>query len=241
MTRNQFITNTALFTGASLLKGNDVFSATLNESGMDKLTDETGKFVLGALPYSDTFLEPFMPADVLKLHYTAHHGGAVNTANKATGLIKSALETGNFEGVDYWTKKLSLHLSSHVLHTIFWTNITNKKNEPTGDLLKRIEKDFGSFDKMKVQLSQHSKNVDGNGWGLLGFHPQSNRLMILEVENHEKLTIWGIVPLMVVDVWEHAYYLKYKNKRADFVDELFNYMNWDNAAQRLEIALKMGK
>ncbi len=95
MTRNQFITNTALFTGASLLKGNDVFSATLNESGMDKLTDETGKFVLGALPYSDTFLEPFMPADVLKLHYTAHHGGAVNTANKATGLIKSALETGN--------------------------------------------------------------------------------------------------------------------------------------------------
>lgn len=241
MTRKQFITNSALFSGASLLSGNDIFSTTLNESSMDKLTDETGKFVLGALPYSDTFLEPFMPADVLKLHYNAHHGGAVNTANKATGLIKSALESGNFEGVDYWTKKLSLHLSSHVLHTIFWTNITNKKVEPKGELLKRIEKDFGSFDKLKIQLSHHSKNVDGNGWGLLGFHPQSNRLMVLEVENHEKLTVWGIVPLMVVDVWEHAYYLKYKNKRADFVDELFNYMNWDNAAQRLEIALKLSK
>jgi Fe-Mn family superoxide dismutase len=94
---------------------------------------------------------------------------------------------------------------------------------------------------MKVQLAHHSKNVDGNGWGLLGFHPQSNRLMILEVENHEKLSIWGIIPLMVVDVWEHAYYLKYKNKRADFVDELFNFMNWDNAAQRLEIGLKLSK
>jgi Fe-Mn family superoxide dismutase len=127
MTRNQFLSNTALLTGASLLKGNDIFSATLNESGLDQLTDSTGKFVLGALPYSDTFLEPFMPADVLKLHYTAHHGGAVNTANKATGLIKSALETGNFEGVDYWTKKLSLHLSSHVLHTIFGQILPTKK------------------------------------------------------------------------------------------------------------------
>lgn len=239
MNRTEFLQKSALTTGVGLLAGNDVFSASLAESGMDKLTDETGKFVLGALPYSDTFLEPFMPADVLKLHWTAHHGGAVNTANKATGLIKSALETGNFEGVDYWTKKLSLHLSSHVLHTIFWTNITNKKIEPTGDLLKRIDKDFGSFDKMKVQLLHHSKNVDGNGWGLLGYHPQSNRLMILEVENHEKLAVWGIVPLMVVDVWEHAYYLKYKNKRADFVDELFNFLNWDNAAERLALALKI--
>jgi Fe-Mn family superoxide dismutase len=241
MTRNQFLKNTSLITGASILSGKDVFSATLAEGGIDKLIDETGKFVLGSLPYSDTFLEPFMPSDVLKLHYSAHHGGAVNTANKATDLLKKALESGNFEGVDYWTKKLSLHLSSHVLHTIFWTNITNKKTDPKGDLLKRIEKDFGSFDKMKVQLAHHSKNVDGNGWGLLGYHPQSDRLMILEVENHEKLTVWGIVPLMVVDVWEHAYYLKYKNKRADFVDELFNFMNWDNASQRLEIALKISK
>ena len=90
-------------------------------------------------------------------------------------------------------------------------------------------------------LLHHSKNVDGNGWGLLGFHPMSNRLVVLEVENHEKLTVWGIVPLMVIDVWEHAYYLKYKNKRADFVDELFNFLNWDNAAERLELALKISK
>ena len=90
-------------------------------------------------------------------------------------LLNKALETGNFEGVDYWTKKLSLHLSSHVLHTIFWTNSTNKKMLPTGELLKRIEKNFGTFDKMKAQLSHHSKSVDGNGWGLLGYHPQSDR------------------------------------------------------------------
>jgi Fe-Mn family superoxide dismutase len=241
MNRTEFLQKSSLATGLGLLAGNDVFSASLLEGGIDKLTDTSGKYMLGALPYADTFLEPFMPADVLKLHYTAHHGGAVNTANKATDLLNKALETGNFEGVDYWTKKLSLHLSSHVLHTIFWTNITNKKMLPTGELLKRIEKNFGTFDKMKAQLSHHSKSVDGNGWGLLGYHPQSDRLLVLEIENHEKLGIWGIVPLMVVDVWEHAYYLKYKNKRADFVDELFNFMNWDNAAERLEIALKISK
>jgi len=241
MNRKDFLQKTSLITGASFLAGNDVFSASLAESGIDKLTDEQGNFILGALPYSDTFLEPFMPADVLKLHWTAHHGGAVNTANKATGLIKKALEVNNLEGADYWTKKLSLHLSSHVLHTIFWTNITNKKTEPKGELLKRIEKDFGTFDKLKMLLLHHSKNVDGNGWGLLGFHPMSNRLVVLEVENHEKLTVWGIVPLMVIDVWEHAYYLKYKNKRADFVDELFNFLNWDNATERLEIALKISR
>ena len=87
-----------------MLNGRDIFSATLNESKLDKLTDETGKFVLGALPYSDTFLEPFMPADVIKLQYTAHHGNAVNTANKAAEIIKNASEVGNFEGFDYWTK-----------------------------------------------------------------------------------------------------------------------------------------
>ncbi|WP_229311143.1 superoxide dismutase [Larkinella soli] len=241
MNRQEFFQKSALITGAALLTGNDVFSAGLAEGGMDRLTDATGKYVLGPLPYADGFLEPFMPADILKLHYTAHHGGAVNTANKATDLLKTARETGNFEGVDYWTKKLSLHLSSHVLHTIFWTNLTNRKTEPKGELLRRIEKDFGTFDKMKAQLAHHSKNVDGNGWGLLGYHPQSDRLHVLEVENHEKLTVWGIVPLMVVDVWEHAYYLKYKNKRTDFVDELFSYMNWDNAAQRLETGLKISK
>lgn len=241
MNRNEFLHKTGLVSSAVLLTGNDIFSATINESKLDILTDPLGKYVLGALPYSDTFLEPFMPADVLKLHYTAHHGGAVNTANKATDFLEKALDSGNFEGIDFWTKKLSLHLSSHVLHTIFWTNITNKKTEPKGDLLKRIDKDFRSFDKLKTQLIHHSKNVDGNGWGLLGYHPQSNKLMVLEVENHEKLTVWGIVPLMVIDVWEHAYYLKYKNKRADFIDELFNFLNWDNASDRLEIALKLTK
>jgi Fe-Mn family superoxide dismutase len=241
MNRTDFLRKTSVATGVGLLTGHDAFSAALLEGGLDKLTDASGKFVLGPLPYADTFLEPFMPAEILKLHYTAHHGGAVNTANKATELLNKAFETGQTDGIDYWTKKLSLHLSSHVLHTIFWTNLTNRKTEPTGELLRRIGRDFGTLDKMKARFNHHAKAVDGNGWGLLGYHPASDRLLVLEVENHEKLTVWGIVPLLVVDVWEHAYYLKYKNKRADFVDEVFNYLNWENAAQRLDVALRLVK
>ena len=239
MKREDFLKKATLATGITMLTGKDAFSANLLESGLDKLTDAQGNYALGALPYKANSLEPFMPEENLMLHYTAHHGGAVKTANKATEMVKKALDTQNLEGVDFWTKKLSLHLSSHVLHTIFWTNLSAKKTEPKGDLLKRIEKDFGTFDRMKMLLIHHSKNVDGNGWGLLGYLPSTDKLIVLEVENHEKLTLWGIVPLMVIDVWEHAYYLKFKNKRADFVDELFGFLNWDNAAERLAIALKM--
>ncbi|UKJ06211.1 superoxide dismutase [Solitalea lacus] len=173
------------------------------------------------------------------MHYTFHHGGAVKGANKDLQQIQAALQTGNLETVDYWTKKLSYHLSSHILHSIFWTNLTNKKNDPTGNLLKRIERDFGSYDKLKGYLSKISKDVDGNGWGILGYQPYTDKLTLLQCENHEKLTQWGVIPLLVIDVWEHAYYLKFKNKRNDFVDNLFNIINWGIVAQRLDIALKL--
>ena len=119
--------------------------------------------------------------------------------------------------------------------------MTNKKNDPKGELLKRIEKNFGSFEKLKALIAATSKNVDGNGWGILAYQPYSDSLIVLQCENHEKLTQWGAIPLLVIDVWEHAYYLKYKNKRTDFVDALFNIINWDNVAQRLNTAIKIIK
>ena len=104
---------------------------------------------------------------------------------------------------------------------------------------KRIEKSFGTYDKLKALISETSKNVDGNGWGIIGYQPYSDSLTIMQCENHEKLTQWGVVPLLVIDVWEHAYYLKYRNKRADFVDACFNILNWDNVAERLDGVLKL--
>lgn len=239
MNRKDFLKAGSLAGAASLLTVNNAFAKNLADNDIDKLVDANGNYLHQPLPYAENFLEPYMDAETTHLHYTFHHGGAVKAANKDLQMIKKAMDESNFETVDYWTKKLSYHFSSHVLHSIFWTNLTNKKTDPTGDLLKRIEKDFGSYDKLKAYLAATSKNVDGNGWGILGYQPYADKLTILQCENHEKLTQWGVIPLLVIDVWEHSYYLKYKNKRTDFVDAMFNIINWDNAAQRLNSAVKL--
>lgn len=241
MDRKEFLTTGAILTGATILPTNSVFSEIANNNGIDKLTDENGNFIHQPLPYNTGHLEPYMDAETLHLHHTYHHGGAVKGANKDIEMIKKAVDSGDLTLTDYWTKKLSYHFSSHILHTIFWTNLTNKNTEPTAYLFKRIEKDFGSYEKMQGLIAKISKSVEGSGWGILAYQPFSDKLVVLQCENHQKLTVWGAIPLLVIDVWEHAYYLKYKNKRADFVDALMNIINWDNVAQRLDIALKLTK
>ena len=239
MKRNEFLTNTMILGGASLLPTNSVFAQNLKETGMDKLTDADGNFALQPLPYTETFLEPSMDQETLHLHYTFHHGDAVKAANKDLAEVKKAIDANSLDTVDYWTKKLSFHLSSNIHNTIFCTTHTNKKSDPTGELLKQIEKDFGSYDKFKLLIAKTSKGVDGNGWGILGYQPYTQKLTVLQCENHEKLTQWGVIPLLVIDVWEHSYYLKYRNRRAEFVDNLFPIVNWDNVAQRFGVAKKI--
>lgn len=239
MERKKFIASGLSLGALSVLPTSSLFAQSLNELKTDKLTDDKGEFALQPLPYKFEFLEPHMDAETVNLHYTFHHGGAVKGANKDMQMIKKAMDENNLETVDFWTKKLSYHFSSHALHSIFWTNLTNKKTDPKGELLKRIEKDFGNYERLKGYIAATSKNVDGNGWGILVYQPYADKLSVIQCENHEKLIQWGAVPLLVIDVWEHAYYLKYKNKRGDFVDALFNIINWDNVAQRLDAVFKL--
>ena len=239
MDRKQFLTASGALAAVSVLPTNSVLAQHYADNGIVRLTDTNGHFIQLPLPYNKNFLEPKMDEETVYLHHTFHHGGAVKAANTDVEMISKALQGNNLETIDYWTKKLSYHFSSHVLHTIFWTNLTNKKTDPSGELLKRIEKDFGSYDLLKTYLAKTAKDVDGNGWGILGYQPYSDKLTILQCENHEKLTQWGVIPLLVVDVWEHAYYLKYRNKRNDFVDTLFGMINWDNVADRLNTSLRI--
>lgn len=241
MDRKDFLKKGLVLGGTTLISADSLFSQTLTENNIDRLVDKDGNFIHQPLTYSNNHLEPYMDEETLYLHYTFHHGGAVKGANNDLQMIKKAMDDNNLETIDFWTKKLAYHLSSHILHSVFWTNLTNQPTNPTGDLMKRMEKDFGSYDKLKMYLAKTAKDVDGNGWGILGYQPYTDKLTILQCENHEKLTQWGVIPLLVIDVWEHSYYLKYKNKRADFVDNLFNIINWDNAALRLENALKLTK
>ncbi len=238
MNRNTFIKTTAILGTTSILPTSNVFSQSLQQSAMDKLTDTDGNFALLPLPYHENFLEPQMDQETLHLHYTFHHGDAVKGANKDLQMVRKAMDDNNLETIDYWTRKLSYHLSSHILHTIFWTNLGNKKTDPAGALLRQIEKDFGTYEKLKLLIAKTSKGVDGNGWGILGYHPSTDKLTVLQCENHEKLTQWGVIPILVIDVWEHSYYLKYRNRRAEFVDNLFAIINWDNAAERYNAAVK---
>lgn len=239
MNRKNFLKAGTLAGAATLIGTNNAFAQNLASNNIDKLADANGNYIQQPLPYNENFLEPHMDAETMHLHYTFHHGGAVKAANNDLIKIRKALDDNNLETVDYYTKKLSYHFSSHILHSIFWTNLTNKKLSPAGDLLKRIEKNFGSYEKLKIYLSKTAKDVDGNGWGILGYQPYADKLTVLQCENHEKLTQWGVVPLLVIDVWEHAYYLKYKNKRSDFVDTMLQIINWDNVSDRLNTALKL--
>jgi Fe-Mn family superoxide dismutase len=241
MDRKKFLQNSLIIGGATVLPANSLLAVNANENGIDMLVDKEGNFSLHTLPYKEDSLEPYMDAETMHLHYTFHHGGAVKAANIDLQKIREALDNNTLEIVDFWTKKLSYHFSSHILHTIFWTNLTNNQTSPAGDLIKRIEKNFGSYEKLKTYLATTSKNIDGNGWGILGYQPYSDSLTVLQCENHEKLTQWGVIPLLVIDVWEHSYYLKYKNKRSDFVDALFNIIDWDNVSRRLDVAVKLTK
>jgi Fe-Mn family superoxide dismutase len=239
MERKDFIKAGVLTTGLFLLDKNSAFARAADD-GLDQLTDEKGQFQQAPLPYSFNHLEPYMDEETLNLHYKFHHGGAVKGANKDLAEIRTALDGNSVETVDFWTKKLSYHFSSHILHTIFWTNLTNRKTAPMGKLLQLIERDFGTYDKLKAYIAETAKNVDGNGWGILAWQPYAKKLTIMQCENHERLTQWGAIPILVIDAWEHAYYLKYRNKRADFVDALFNIIDWDNVAMRLNAAMKIG-
>lgn len=239
MNRHEFLRNSVLLGGALALNQQTAFAKNLETNGIDKLVDAAGNFVHNPLPFSENALEPYMDAETLHLHHTFHHGNAVKAANKYQGKIQECLSKGDFDNADFYTKKLTFQSSSHILHSIFWTNLSVTPTQPKGELLRRIEQKFGSFDKLKALLAYLSKNVEGNGWGILGYQPYFDSLTVLQCENHEKLTQWGVIPLLVIDVWEHAYYLKWRNKRDGFVDNLFSIINWDNVAERLEQATKI--
>ncbi|HZW87156.1 MAG TPA: superoxide dismutase [Gallionella sp.] len=203
---------------------------------MDKLTDSSGKYVAGPLPFAFDTLEPVIDARTVELHYTFHHKPAAAAANKAEEALAKARDSNDFSLVKHYEKELAFQLSSHILHTIYWTNLSGKGGEPKGALAKAISAEFDFFDKFKAHLIAASTTIESSGWGLLGYHSVTKKLMILQCENHHKLTAWGIQPLLLLDVFEHAYYLKYQNRRAEYLNNLFAIINCDHVVERFDAA-----
>jgi Fe-Mn family superoxide dismutase len=235
-TRRTFLHNTATV-GAGVLLAQSRSAHAAEVSGyVDRLTDADGKYVAGPLPFAYDALEPVIDARTVELHYNFHHKPAVAAANKAEEALAKARDSNDFSLVKHYQKELAFQLSSHILHTIYWTSISGKGGEPKGDLAREIDKNFGSYAKFKAQLVAATIAVEASGWGLVGYHPATGKLMVLQCENHHKLTAWGIQPVLILDVFEHAYYLKYQNRRNEYVNQLFSIINWDNAALRLQAA-----
>jgi Fe-Mn family superoxide dismutase len=194
---------------------------------------------LPPLPYPYDALEPYIDEQTMRLHHDIHHAGYVKGLNNAEEKLAQAREAGNYALVKHWSREAAFHGSGHLLHSIFWPNMiaaSQAKAGPEGALAEAIDHDFGSFDAFKAQFQAASGAVEGSGWGILAYRPDDDSLVILTAEKHQNLTQWGVIPLLVLDVWEHAYYLKYQNRRGEYVQNFFNIINWDDVATRYEKA-----
>jgi Fe-Mn family superoxide dismutase len=195
------------------------------------------KYVLPDLPYKYNALEPAISEQIMQLHHDKHHAAYVNGANAALEKLEKGRAVG-LKDVDVKAilRDLAFNASGHVLHSLFWTNLSPKGGKPGGNLADQINKDFGSFDVFKLQLSNAAKTVEGSGWAILAYDPLSEQLLTLQAEKHQNLTVQGSIPLLVLDVWEHAYYLQYKNDRGAFVDKLWDVVAWSDVEARFEKA-----
>jgi len=191
------------------------------------------------LPYAYDALEPYIDAQTMHLHHDIHHAAYVAGLNNAEAKLAEARQASDFSLVKHWSREAAFHGSGHLLHSIFWPNMIaapQAKAAPDGTLAEAINRDFGSFEAFKAQFTAASVAVEGSGWGILAYRPDDDALVILTAEKHQNLTQWGVAPLLVLDVWEHAYYLKYQNRRAEYVKNFFNIINWDDVAARYEAA-----
>ncbi len=193
---------------------------------------------LPPLPYAYNALEPYYDEQTIRLHHDIHHAGYVKGLNAAEEALAAMLKSGDFANAKKVCADLAFHGSGHILHTMFWTNMRpDGGGQPTGQLAPAIGKQFGSFDAFKGLLVAATNSVAGSGWGILAHRRMDDALVILQAEKHENLTQWGVTPILVLDVWEHAYYLKYQNKRPEWTAAFMDHLvNWDDVAARLRAA-----
>uniref|UniRef100_A0A4D5R9L3 Superoxide dismutase n=1 Tax=Scolopendra viridis TaxID=118503 RepID=A0A4D5R9L3_SCOVI len=194
------------------------------------------KHTLPSLQYEYNNLEPAISAEIMTLHHSKHHAAYVNNLNIAEEKLKEALKEDNIKAAIALQPALKFNGGGHINHTLFWKMLSPKGGGlPSGELLQFIKRDFGSFDNFKTELTTLSVNVQGSGWGWLAFNPITKRLQLASTANQDPLfPTTGLTPLLGIDVWEHAYYLQYKNVRADYVNNIFNVINWGYIAKRLE-------
>ena len=200
-----------------------------------------GGHILPALPYAYNALEPIIDERTLHIHHDKHHRKYVDDLNAAEKNAETMRGSNDFSSINLIEQELAFNGSGHILHSIYWTVMTSSSSGGTlgSATTALIANYFGRFDKFKEQFITAALKVPGSGWAILGYNPYFKRLELLQAQKHENITQWGIIPILVCDVWEHAYYLKYQNDRENFINVWWQLINWKEVENRLIYALQV--
>lgn len=194
-----------------------------------------GKHKLPPLPYAYDALEPIISEQTLHFHHDVHHKTYVDDLNKTELDLQAAREKNNYAHILELENKLSFNGSGHILHSLYWTNMATVGHggslSPT--LASMIKSYFGTPDAFKAQFITATLRVQGSGWGILVYNPAFGRLEILQCEKHQNFTLWGVIPLLVCDVWEHAYYLDYHYDRTNYINKWWQLVDWISVSERM--------
>lgn len=199
-----------------------------------------GAYSLPDLPFDAAALEPHMSGKIVELHHDKHHAAYVKNANAALEQLDESREKGDSTRLAALERTLAFNLSGHILHSIFWSNLVpGGAEKPKGALAEAIDRDFGGFPKFRKQLTQVAGSIMGSGWAALVWEPLGRRLLTTQIYDHQSNLSQGGVPLMVIDAWEHAYYLQYHNKKEDFFEAIWSLWSWEDVAARFQAATKL--
>jgi len=211
-----------------------------NDSFSTPFTSTSQSYKLPDLPFDYQELEPFVNKEIMEIHHKKHHQTYVTNLNAALEKYDAAASSHDIATAIALQGAIKFNGGGHVNHSIFWTNLSPPKKNggvpPQGDLAKRIDQQFGSLDKFIEKFNTTTGAVQGSGWGWLGYDAAEDRLKIATCANQDPLSTLGLVPLLGIDVWEHAYYLQYKNARPDYLKSIWKVVNWKNVEERLQQA-----
>ena len=195
------------------------------------------EYTLPDLDFDYSALEPHISGEINELHHSKHHAAYVAGANTALEKLAAARENDDHGSIFLFEKNLAFHLGGHVNHSIWWKNLSpNGGDKPEGELSAAIDDQFGSFDKFRAQFTAAANGLQGSGWAVLGYDSLGKKLLTFQLYDQQANVPLGIIPLLQVDMWEHAFYLQYKNVKADYVKAFWNIVNWQNVADRFAAA-----
>jgi Fe-Mn family superoxide dismutase len=195
-------------------------------------------YALPDLPYDYGALEPHISGSIMELHHAKHHQAYVKGANDAIDQLAEARDTGSIgRTVNLLEKNLAFNLAGHVNHSVFWPNMSpDGGDKPDGELGAAIDEFFGSFDAFRAHFTANALGIQGSGWSILAWDTLGQRLIICQLYDHQGNLPAGLHPLLLLDMWEHAFYLQYRNVKADYVAAWWNIVNWADVIERFTAA-----